>query len=292
MRYLYSNVKYVNFRFYLDKINIYHCLILVILSSHLTTGYYESKAGFVNQKSTYININNVHELFNIKKLLNEFNSPRLNKIPGVIELLARFNETCQRAANARKLGGQRNPFVVIESVYNAGRRTVTELVAHALGGAYCNNPPRIMQGLGTAFDGVLLRRKYYALSKYASANLVKEALPTQAVAMEKYYYDQACFTIAKNFMNKDDIPPKGDHIYSWPPDLLRPDMVFFLNFLKDPTTDEFTHRMIEIYKRMEPRIIEIDAADSVHGMANKIIREINRRTGDNYTVIPEFLQFT
>lgn len=50
--------------------------------------------------------------------------------------------------------------------------------------------------------------------------------------------------------------------------------------------------MIEIYRKMEPTIIEIDAADSVHGMANKIIREINQRTGDNYTVIPEFLQFS
>lgn len=84
---------------------------------------------------------------------------------------------------------------------------------------------------------------------FISTKIFERVIPsclTKDVIFFRYYFDQACFTIAKNYINKDDIPPAGDRVYNWPPDLLRPDMIFFLNFLKDPTTDEFTHRYFSL----------------------------------------------
>ncbi|XP_054288470.1 UMP-CMP kinase 2, mitochondrial-like [Macrosteles quadrilineatus] len=234
----------------------------------------------------FLNLRNVKDLFSLKNLLNEFNSPRISRVPGVAEMIARYNETVSKAFNMSDSLPD-HPFIVIESVYNAGRRTVTELVAHALGAVYSTNPPKIMQGFSTAFDGMFLRRKYYALAKYASSNLVKHARKFQPVVMEKYYYDQAIFVIAKTYVDTP-LPEAGDEVYKWPSDLTKPDLIFFLNFPDDPTTNLFTQKMVQLFRTMhDPAVIEVDAGHSVHIMANNIIHHINTKLEKEYPLLSD-----
>lgn len=47
-----------------------------------------------------------------------------------------------------------------------------------------------------------------------------------------YWLDQASFNIAKVF--NETLPPEGSPIYEWPYDLLKPDLVFYIN---SPQTD-------------------------------------------------------
>ncbi|KAG8331724.1 UMP kinase activity protein [Homalodisca vitripennis] len=263
----------------------YQIIFLFWLATHYGANGQESPPE-VTKKPSFFNMNNVNELFNLEHLLDEFNGPRLCRVPGVTDMMTRYNETVKKSVNL-STNVPMKPFIAIESVYNAGRRTVTELVAHALGGVYSTNPPKIMQGFSTAFDGMFIRRKYYALSKYASSNLVRGARLFNPVVMEKYYYDQAVFIIAKTYIDTN-LPPADDPIYDWPPDLLKPDLVFFLNYPDDPTTNLFTQKMVTLFRTMrDPPVVEIDAGHSVHIMANDIIHNINSALGTEYPLLSD-----
>lgn len=225
---------------------------------------------------------NVNELFNLERLLKDLYNPQLQYNQPVVSLLRKYNETCAIAANVTS--DRQHPFIVIESVYDLGRKVVTQIVANSIGGYYSYNPPKLFAGLSRQFEGLDMRAKFYALCKYAGANLVKHACQTDPVVMERYYHDQAVYSLAKVYKNAD-LPTIESRIYDWPADLLQPDLAFFLNYAetKRPSTNVRIERMIEIFRRMRnPRVIEIQASHSVQVMANEIITEINMNLGKNY----------
>lgn len=226
---------------------------------------------------------NVNELFNLQRLLKDLYKPHLQFTQPVVSLLRKYNETCVIAANVTSEQRQ-HPFIVIESVYDLGRKVVAQIVAKSIGGYYSYNPPKLFAGLSRQFEGLAMRAKFYALCKYAGANLVKHACQTDPVVMERYYHDQAVYSLAKVCVNAE-LPTIESRLYDWPADLLQPDLAFFLNYAETrrPSTNVRIERMVEIFRRMRnPRVIEIQASHSVQVMAYEIIREINSKLGKNY----------
>ncbi|KAG8262425.1 UMP kinase activity protein [Homalodisca vitripennis] len=74
----------------------------------------------------------------------------------------------------------------------------------------------------------------------------------------RYWHDQAAFAIAKEFQDIKDLPPPGDPVYRWPADLLKPDLVFFINspdresghWRVTPRPNVFKPKLVEVMRRM------------------------------------------
>lgn len=203
--------------------------------------------------------------------------------PAVKALMTRYNKTCSIAANVSSQQRE-HPFIVIESVYDLGKKVVAQIVANTIGGFYSYNPPKLFAGLSKQFEGLEMRAKYYALCKYAGANLVRHACQTNPVVMERYYHDQAVYSLAKVYADTD-LPNVESKLYDWPVDLLQPDLTFFLNRMETrrPSKNARIERMIEIFRRMRnPCVTEIQASHSVQKMAADIVTQINNKLGKHY----------
>lgn len=168
------------------------------------------------------------------------------------------------------------PFINIESIY-ASRRTYTcKLVANNILGKYLTSPPMYIKELRRYVKSDLQKKIYYALSKYSTALQVKTNLLTSPVVLERYWLDHATFIIAKAFSN-ENLPPEGSPIYNWPRDLLRPDIIFFINATSATPGNnytDFTRRLMKVYRRIRgPKIIELSPSIDRNNSTAHIILE-------------------
>uniref|UniRef100_A0A1B6CR25 Uncharacterized protein n=4 Tax=Clastoptera arizonana TaxID=38151 RepID=A0A1B6CR25_9HEMI len=83
--------------------------------------------------------------------------------------------------------------------------------------------------LPRSFDG---RRAYYSLSKYAGSNVVPDVVSRTPFIVERYWLDQAMYSLAKTFTN-GTLPPSNTEFYKYPADIVVPDLTFFINIDSD-----------------------------------------------------------
>lgn len=106
-------------------------------------------------------------------------------------------------------------------------------MAARLGAQQWKTPPDSIGHLRQLFDEHKeLRTAYYSLGNYIAAIEVQELLKITPVVMDRFWHSTAAYAIAQavqDYPDKYKIPLPGDNIFCWPEDLLKPDIVIFLD---------------------------------------------------------------
>ncbi|XP_054289060.1 uncharacterized protein LOC129004484 isoform X1 [Macrosteles quadrilineatus] len=187
----------------------------------------------------------------------------------VSDLLKTYKEECvSLSANIQNTGTDRmrRPFIVIESNYRPPRKLLAKQLADILNGYYISVPPRCLREYLYTFEfNPRMRRAYFGLAVYAAAHEARSSYYDKPVICSGYWADQTTFAIAKEY-ELDDLPEKGDSVYTWPSDLLKPDVSFLLNVPSSelepqetiPFPDDFQRKRLRAFKRLrKPRLREI-----------------------------------
>nr|XP_002124573.1 UMP-CMP kinase 2, mitochondrial-like [Ciona intestinalis] len=189
-----------------------------------------------------------------------------------------------------------HPIIVIEGLDATGKSTLTENLAKRLNGCARKSPQDCVLHLRKTFDShfQLLRRAYYAIGNYAFAAQVLHDAQSGPVVCDRFWHSTAAYAIATDVKVGDEthLPPARHWVYSWPPDLLKPDIVILLTISDElrrcrlegrntEKTDEeirmeksrlFRQRIAEVYKRMDnPALVELDASGSAEELCNKAV---------------------
>uniref|UniRef100_A0A1B6GIH0 Uncharacterized protein n=1 Tax=Cuerna arida TaxID=1464854 RepID=A0A1B6GIH0_9HEMI len=196
--------------------------------------------------------------YSFDAVMQVFNDAKYYNTTEVRQLMRTYQETYPY--DPRRRYGKRKPFIVVESTRRDSRRSVGWMLARSTGSRYMSNPPRSLVPLRDLFDnrGGLLRRAYFSIGMYAAAHDVLEVMYRYPVVMAGYWHDQAAFAIAKEFQDIKHLPPPGDPVYRWPADLLKPDLVFFINspdresghWRVTPRPNVFKPKLVEVMRRM------------------------------------------
>ncbi|KAI5705022.1 hypothetical protein M8J75_011194 [Diaphorina citri] len=144
----------------------------------------------------------------------------------------------------------------------------------------------------------LLRRAYYSLGNYIAAQDIKQDLQKQPVVMDRFWHSTSAYGMANELVKNSDLklPDEDDDIYSWPKDLMKPDLVIYLTVSeairlqrlsrrKNFTLEEnelkknakFRELLTTIYRNMNnPELVFVDNSEkSVHESSNDIVELIH-----------------
>lgn len=177
----------------------------------------------------------------------------------------------------------KHPFIVIEGLDATGKSTMSANLAKYLNANIMTTPPASVKHIRKEFDvySELCRRSFFAYSNYLAAEEIRELLKEKMVVLDRYWHSTTAYSIAKDAGDGIDehLPPRGDDLYKWPEDLLKPSAIIFLKtkererdrrmMERDEVSAEemqlkesslFRNRILEVYRRIGfgDRWIEVD----------------------------------
>ncbi|XP_046662526.1 uncharacterized protein LOC124355431 [Homalodisca vitripennis] len=111
----------------------------------------------------------------------------------------------------------------------AAKRMLAMRLSRRIGASLFHNPPRCLSSLRNFFPtGSLLLRAYFKLCAYALAQATRRLINIFPVILNGYWLEQQTYAIARTYGSD---PPPADHpVYRWPNNLLKPDLIFFIEF--------------------------------------------------------------
>ncbi|XP_046659584.1 UMP-CMP kinase 2, mitochondrial-like [Homalodisca vitripennis] len=223
-----------------------------------------------------------------KDLLLDLTGPRFNNSSIVENLVNVFKAQCIPPQPPPQLS-HRKVFVVIEGTHNSGRNNMLRRLAQTYQGYALQNPPRCLAHLKNSFFGTKFERKaYLSLCNYAMAFDIQSVWHLHPVFLSSYYYDHLSFNLAWGHDKPEDLPPIGSNIYSWPEDLLVPDLVVLLNAHRSirnriSTTKDnylFQRKIVTSFERFsDPPVLMVNATNFFEDSFYKIKNQIQKLWG-------------
>ncbi|CAG9838291.1 unnamed protein product [Diabrotica balteata] len=182
-----------------------------------------------------------------------------------------------------------------------GKTTVVTALINKLNAKQIHSPPEQVKALRWALrNSTELDMAYQAIGNYIGGLEVQSMLHDSPVVMDRYWHSYAALAIStavNNYPEKYQFPPKGDKVFNWPDDLLKPDIVLLLNVDEDIRQQRLNKRrketggiekpesftkflkkcplflshMLTAYKRMHnPGVVVIDGNPTVEEVLNSI----------------------
>ncbi|KAJ3654796.1 hypothetical protein Zmor_013959 [Zophobas morio] len=237
-----------------------------------------------------------------ESVLNALNAHKADNIEAVNTLIEVYNNALNAFMEDEKQNPvtNRHPLVVLEGLDGCGKSTVSKKLASKLQAERWCTPPESIKNIRHLFDEhAVLRTAYYALGNYIAALECSILLKKQPVIMDRYWHSTSAYAIAQavnDFPGEVEIPPEGDTFYHWPNDLLKPNLVLFLDVNEDNriqrlsrrteitlqenllrNSQQFRDNIILAYKNMvSPQAIFVDSNLKM----NKVIAAINDKLQD------------
>ncbi|XP_035702674.1 UMP-CMP kinase 2, mitochondrial-like isoform X2 [Folsomia candida] len=188
------------------------------------------------------------------------------------------------------------PFIVIEGMDGTGKTTLTKCLASKLNMKQISTPPKLpeFQQARPFFDNQpeSLRRAYYSLGNYLAAQDVVDC--KGPVVMDRFWHSTAAYAMAHQIKTLGEQPKSEDFI--WPDDLLKPDLVIFLqvseqerirrhtnrkdftNTAEEQTladNESFRNSLTEIYRKIAgPKFLELNVDGEQPLVEDKILKTV------------------
>ncbi|KAJ4432102.1 hypothetical protein ANN_20716 [Periplaneta americana] len=165
------------------------------------------------------------------------------QMPEVQKLLAIFSDNYPERSGLDSDVLHSHPFIVFEGLDGAGKTTNVKKLTEFLQGQTVSTPPNCMLPLRDHFNQqpAALKRAYYGLGNYIAGRHVETLLNSHAVIMDRFWHSTAAYAIAEEVKTVClQLPQEGDPLYRWPSDLVKPDLVLFLEL--DESARSSRHR--------------------------------------------------
>ncbi|XP_006864064.1 PREDICTED: UMP-CMP kinase 2, mitochondrial [Chrysochloris asiatica] len=134
------------------------------------------------------------------------------------------------------------PVIAIEGLDATGKTTVTQSVSDSMKAVLLKSPPSCVAQWREIFDDepTIIRRAFYALGNYIVASEIAKESTQSPVIVDRYWHSTATYGLATEISGGlQHLPPVHHHIYQWPKDLLKPDLVLLLTV----SPEERVHRI-------------------------------------------------
>ncbi|XP_054286654.1 UMP-CMP kinase 2, mitochondrial-like [Macrosteles quadrilineatus] len=238
---------------------------------------------FVNYSysSSEENTDFIGAFYSLQDVLKVFHKEQYKYDPTVIKALRMFHALEEDVGNFAQYD-YNNPFIAIEGNHRSRRFIVARQLARALRATNMRNPPEFMNFLKFHLHEVEPRRAFYSLGLYASALEARRILPERPVVTAGYWLDIAAFSLSKKY---PDGFPENSSEFTWPKDLLAPDVIFYINSpppiaVEGQTTkapNPIREKLVEVYRRWTyPRVVELnERLFSYSEMFTEIFRHVN-----------------
>ncbi|XP_054278856.1 UMP-CMP kinase 2, mitochondrial-like [Macrosteles quadrilineatus] len=212
---------------------------------------------------------NIPIFYNLRQVLDVFHSKEHAGRQDTQRILYAFENYCF-SQYTRSPPGKRKPFVVVEGDHKTSTDIISRRLAKRLGATLLQNVAKCLEGYKRVFpQGDPLRRAFYGLSMYAVAHKAKLVYHRFPVVANGYWVEQTVFGVGNKHDTVEDIPTRGSAVYTWPSDLLKPDLLVYVtfpdNFHKNIGTtrapNSWKQRLEYIYQQIEdpPVIIKSTA---------------------------------
>lgn len=198
-----------------------------------------------------------HSLERIMKVINK---PEYRDLIEVKELLQLYNQkmdSMNRMLNATaKNNTTLHPLIVIDTMYNYDRDVAMELLMDRIGCICIKTIPSYLVPLYRPITGLNfeVEHAFRAIVLYLIANQVRLLRKEKPVVISRYWHNEFAFTLAHQYNGFGVLPGVSSLIYSWPHDLLKPDIVYFVDTVQ--TYHRFLPQKIrlmmrDVYKRIK-----------------------------------------
>uniref|UniRef100_A0A1B6MFV5 Receptor ligand binding region domain-containing protein n=1 Tax=Graphocephala atropunctata TaxID=36148 RepID=A0A1B6MFV5_9HEMI len=226
--------------------------------------------------------------------LSEYTDPKFQSNDNVQGLLRIYRTNCPMyfgKSQDRKLTS-RHIFVAVEGTHRITRNIVSNKLAERLGANHMYSPPAFMTRTKLVHNDTNgMKRAFFMLGIYATAHIVRDAVSELPIVTAGYFVDQIAFSIASAF--EHELPNRESVLYKWPKDLLKPDILFFINTpsqLTKKTIDllSFRGRIVQIYRNWEqpPPVVEVNNTNLYDGMVDLMMKIIKTKLNYEGSPIP------
>ncbi|XP_044752319.1 UMP-CMP kinase 2, mitochondrial-like isoform X2 [Coccinella septempunctata] len=193
------------------------------------------------------------------------------------------------------------PLIVFEGLDGSGKSTVGKLFAKKIGTEVMPTPPKALSAFRAEFDGDhCWHAPFYYFGNYVAAMEVANILKSKPVVMDRFWHSTTSFALAQmkedfyKVMKSTELPERGNDIYEWPKDLLKPDIVIFLDVSEEvrknrlsrrftktdqenllESKQEFRKNVLLAYENMaNPGICKIDGNSSLETVLQEIDNKV------------------
>lgn len=220
-------------------------LVDFVYGYHFTCNSQKSYTGYDDNKTDEIPPPILYR--DVESILRVLEGPQYKYVTGIRELLQYYEEAKKRKGQLSKSGNvKKHPLIVLEGLSGSGKTTLAMGLLNKINSTYYHSPPAYMDNLKKLFShNFILNSAYTFLGQYVASYDVETLLAHSTVIMDRYWHSSAAFAIASainNFPEKYIMPSKGSQIYNWPRDLLKPDIVFFLEVDEATREDRLNRR--------------------------------------------------
>ncbi|KAK7869527.1 hypothetical protein R5R35_002301 [Gryllus longicercus] len=254
-----------------------------------------------NRNASEMHVKSVYH--SADSILRVLKAEQVNTLRGVEILLKRFNDKFPEGEVNFSNVPRKEVFIVFEGLDGSGKSTIAKEVSKIYKGAMLATPPKSISDIRKIFDGYQpsVRKAYYSLGNYIAAKEILDICEEKPVFLDRFWHSTAAYALAQECDGQQlsSLPSAGDPVYKWPEDLIKPDLVLFLDVTEQTrnirharrvkrgeTTKEeeqlvkdeaFRNLVLAAYKNMDDiPVVHVDSSYSVKQTVAQCLKHIEQ----------------